>query len=159
MTSALNFKCGSVKHIQTWGREPKEYLIFFLTSLDNQNCFACLEKSPLQKHSKEKPDCGLRGRMTWTSLQISHSSASLQNSIWITLWAREQYPQVSQVQKHTQEQQWQDDGAEKEQGWFSHALRRGREQEHHPLQTLVSQVQRKGKGETQHYFCSPCRPL
>lgn len=91
--------------------------------------------------------------MTWTAPQRCHSSASLTNSVWITLWAREQHPQVSQVQRHTQEQHRQDDSVEKEQGWFPHALRREREQEHHPLPTPVRYREREGEKCSSTFAC------
>lgn len=78
MTSVLNFKWGSVKHIQTWGKELKEYLIFFLTSHENKNYSAFLEKSLLPKLSKEKFDCVLQGtNKTWSVLILEHTAKQL----------------------------------------------------------------------------------
>lgn len=74
------------------------------------------------------------------------------------------YPQVSQAQKHTWEQHCQQDSIDKENKGTS--LRNDdcfeawkRKQEHHPLLTPVSQVERKWRVEIQHCICSVCRQL
>lgn len=76
MTSGLNFKCCSVKHIQSWGKELKEYLIFFLTSLNNQNYSACLEKSLLPKLFNHKFNYGLQGVNKTSSVLIPECIAN-----------------------------------------------------------------------------------
>lgn len=49
---------------------------FILTSLDNQNCFACIEKSLLPKISKEKFDYGLQGANKPSSVLILEHTAN-----------------------------------------------------------------------------------
>lgn len=70
MTTVLNFKCDSLKHIETWGKELKGNLILFLTSLDNQNYPACLEKSLLPEFFREKFDYSLQSINETSSVLI-----------------------------------------------------------------------------------------
>lgn len=139
-----------VKHIQTWGKELKEYLIFFLTSLGNQNYSACLEKYLLPEFSGRNFTMACKVPMKHqvfqylNTLQINHSSVSLCNFLSIILKHGKLYPQVSQPW----EQHWQRGSSDKENK--SASLRNNyyfeawkRKQDHHPSVPLVSQVEAK----------------
>lgn len=172
MKTVLNFKCGSVKHIQTWGKELKEYLILFLTSLDNQNYCACLEKSLLPEFFREKFDNSLQSIKETSSDPILEHTAnqSPQCQPQCAIFSELSLNMGSCIHKspskktHTWEQHWQWHSSDKQNK--STSLRNSdcfeawkRKQEHHLWVPLVSQVEANHSVEIQLYIHSGCRQL